>query len=639
MITHYPVQVCLPDHAEAAAVATRHPLSHDTCIVVLVADGHESCSDNPSQNRPTAPPSASHSASCCYSCGSHPRKLPEALERSVREHLFSLPDPFVQPACLALVAALPRLPSGKVDRLRISQLSAWHDILSHAALTTETADAPRWLSPHPPTSPQPSRMHSTRDSRMGLQEGLLPQRTPVGSSGVNRSNTKQQSFLPHVKLGAAEVPVSKGSEVSELSIMRTCMSVLAGTGVASALEPTTNLFEAGVNSIQVAAIASLLGCRAATVFLNPSPRALKRALSPSAAEAPQQSGASPSLLSTNDGASYIRCFATENNSTDVERRDVKIGGSNPKARAQAIAEKQAQSAASDDKTRSTCLQNQDPCAALEGSGDDAQYIYHVHQCVYTCADHVEATDVRVSSSRGFQSLHRIDRRNLPASQLPDSTQVKQTSKAASPDAPAAVPQHAQLHNVRNGPLSEGKIVLDTMKACVDAPLTLIQPLPPHSSSREQVGCKDVSESPQPAPLTAAQGSTEDGSVQWLLACSHACDIACILMHSQMHEKNTPTRPTQLSTTSGYQPEDGHESDQIRSGLAASKWRSGRIWTATVGSSPDAGLQVTACVKHVVVACIKGHLEVLKLHSGERLACIDTGGQLRRCLTAYHDLFS
>jgi hypothetical protein len=184
------VQESIPAHLQAAAVAVKHPDTHDTCIVVLVAASHY----EPRQH--------ALSTTSSLGVGSAPdasgalQKLPEASERAIRAHLAAFPDQYVQPAALAHVPQLPRLPSGKIDRMAISQLPGWQRLLS-------------WRCDRKP------------DANRNPNAGVTPP------------------------------PASTAAQHSELSIMQACMSVLAGSHAAENLEPTTNLLEAGVNSIQV----------------------------------------------------------------------------------------------------------------------------------------------------------------------------------------------------------------------------------------------------------------------------------------------------------------------------------------------------------------------------------------------------
>jgi hypothetical protein len=178
------VQESIPGHLQAAAVAVKHPETHDSCIVVLVAASH----DEPRQHAlsTTSPLGVGNAPDASGAL----QKLSEASECAIRAHLAAFPDQYVQPAALAHVPQLPRLPSGKIDRMAISQLPGWQRLLSR------------------------------------------------------RCDRKPDA-------GVTPPPALTAAQHSELSIMQACMSVLAGSQAAENLEPTTNLLEAGVNSIQV----------------------------------------------------------------------------------------------------------------------------------------------------------------------------------------------------------------------------------------------------------------------------------------------------------------------------------------------------------------------------------------------------
>jgi hypothetical protein len=110
--------------------------------------------------------------------------------------------------------------------------------------------------------------------------------------------------------------------------------------------------------------------------------------------------------------------------------------------------------------------------------------------------------------------------------------------------------------------------LTTMEACVDAPLIALE-----------YSCADL-----------ASRCITHTPHSWVVACSHGGDVAC------MH---------------------------VRVGV--------RCWTTTLGSSPDAGGQVTSNGRCVAIALLDGRVQLLQLCDGVLVSSYDTGGQLRRCV--------
>ena len=116
------------------------------------------------------------------------------------------------------------------------------------------------------------------------------------------------------------------------------------------------------------------------------------------------------------------------------------------------------------------------------------------------------------------------------------------------------------------PPRRGDQTLAQMCACVDAPLAILE---------YTCGGK-------PSCSCALQ--------TYVLACSHAGDVACI----------------------------GVE-------------HGARAWTAQLPSSPDAGGQMSACGCAFAVAVLDGRVCLLRLSDGAWTCTVDTGGQLRRCV--------
>jgi hypothetical protein len=178
-----------------------------------------------------------------------------------------------------------------------------------------------------------------------------------------------------------------------------------------------------------------------------------------------------------------------------------------------------------------------------------------------------------------------------------------------------------------------------MNACIDAPLTLIQEVWPeaggsggagHTATSVHAHSRGTAASSDRLPIS---GYPHDKRAAWLLVCSHACDVACILLLSSCATFASPHDGAMHSHDESCMRQDGGGHGVSATGVSASARWSQRLWTATVGGSPDAGLQVTACATCVAVACMNGCLELLRLRSGERLASVDASGQLRRCCSS------
>ena len=532
------VQQCFSGQMEAAAVALQHPRAHDTCIAVLLADAQRPCNLHASLG-------ATKSQSISL------QRLSGASERDIRVHLSSFSPHLVQPAALAQTASLPRLPSGKYDRLAISQLQEWQHML-------------------------------------------------CGSES-------------NPNLNSAEVPrPPSGHRHSELSIMHACTSVLAGTRADLALEPTTNLLEAGVNSIQVAALAAMLGCDANTVFLHRTPRALARALSGGSCS--HHDAESSVSLRNGAAAAWQR-----EPKTHTETSSMQSEASLPHRKLKEAAVRMHATEGSVPAGTDVAVAEVQGCGkAVEFESSHAEY----------GGRGADSAKVLVSDSRGEHAVHWISRHHLPAGRVSVGTPAPLVGKTQQE-------QQQQQYMKPRGDSQHGTVVLGTMNACIDAPLTCIRLL---ESPR---GC-GVNNSPDGTCTEGAPSEMMHGGTQWLLVCSHACDVACILLHAALdpgpvrssvahaHEEAqcVQRRASEVCDVGGSNSNSNLNSNLNYHGLPYES-STQSLWTATVGSSPDAGLQVTACGRCAAVACISGVLELLRLKTGERLACVDTCGQLRR----------
>ena len=518
--------------------ALQHPHTLDTCIAVLVADAQR--------------PNLHASSSATFSPTASLHSLSAASERAIRAHLSVSPEQHVQPAALAQAAALPRLPSGKYDRLSISQLEYWRHVLC--------------------------------------------------GRGVNDSE-----HLPDVNLRSGSMPPPPTeARHSELSVMHACMNVLAGSPAAIALEPTTNLLEAGVNSIQVAALAALLCCEAGTVFLHPTPRGLQRALSAAAQREDEHSApVSDGVGSISQSKVSVMPAATEEGG-DMQAAEAAASSAVPVGRA---------------------------VGSAQGCSEAVQF--DSYQREYGCRGR-DSVRVLVSDTRGEQAVHWMSRHHLPvgsgsvgSSESPGADAQQQQQQRQQ--------QQQQQHRFRwHEDQQNDCIILDKMNACVDAPLTCIQQVDLPAVS----GNHNLHSGAGTATTHSCDNSTAydklragaDDIPQWLLVCSHACDIACILLHTSLDlatsnvHSHKGTNSMQLAAARKL---TSTAEGAVAVGSVLPRRTTRRLWTATVGSSPDAGLQVTACGRCAAVACIRGDLELLRLRSGERLACVDTSGHLRR----------
>jgi hypothetical protein len=582
------MQDCLPQGYQVGAAAMQHPGTAQTCIVVAFeANGRPDAGAVPCERTSLrGPPHASVGGTMSFEW-----RRPEAdLERSIRACIQARSSTLAQPAALVQLPALPRLASGKIDRRGLASVPAWCHVLS------------------------------------------------TGQSGGSGRDTVGSSNLP-------DVPAT-----SECLVMLAAAQALAGSGVETFLEPNTNVLEAGANSMQIAALAALVGCDPGMVYQFPTPRSLtkavqrarhsdshgqghnltreqadSRALAPALEAFPVHPDSSagagnvgrlvrsaaclnasqtplelPLHRREHQGKPMIshRLGALQSNTSNRSGQEV------VQAQVQALAEASVEEISGACKDALTARKTASPHASAEIEHaqrmPDQQTWAAEPPVLSSRRARGHTVPVLVTDSRGERAHLHADPQHLP---LWEPSGQGECSN--SPQASTAVAE---------------------MKACVDAPLTLLQPgqLPGSGAVGELPGCgaaggargagrggemlsvPDRYALPTACPKKTCVLST----VQWLLVCSHAGDVGCFLLHF--------SSPRELSP----------QSICANLGSKLSAWR---LWTSMVSSSPDAGLQVTESCQFVVVACLRGHLQLLRLQTGEPTATVDTCGQLRRSL--------
>lgn len=472
----------------AAAVPSAQALQHLVAFVVPAAS---------QQNAQHHGPAAGHRALTA---------LAEPLQHELRQVLVSaMPALAHMPTQWLASPELPLLASGKVDRSRLAALA--HQLF-------ETGD---------------SMLHAVPDR---------PAATTAAAEAVHASHQevtakrRRADSSPNPGDGAAQ----RRAAPSESGVMEVLLEVLQPLLQQRALpiEPTDSVLDLGASSLQVAAIAALLGTTPAQVQAAPSCRQLAAALAENAHVASWVPAGSPHMHLRGQGPSprQRQCWPPTLLPTE--------GAVQGSAEMRTIAE----------------LANSSPQPKCEP-------LAPTHAAVRSSAAPLFCTEpaqLQMSDSRNEGLTTWVEQEHMPGSAQP-LWAAAEVSKAALPA--ATILPHAA--SVGSGGRQAPR-VLATMQACVDAPLTVLL-----YSCTGSGGC------------TCAPR-------EWLLACSHAGEVACI--------------------------------------CAAT---SARAWTALVPSSPDAGGQVTACGRAFVVAAMDGFLYALSLRDGAQLCHVDTGGQLRRCV--------
>lgn len=498
-------------------------------------------------------------------------RLPPETESEIRQALASRANGMPQPAAILLAHHLPRLPSGKPDRSAAKNLQVWTDVLSGSGKSESTR-----ATGGPPSFEKPD------------QTGPLTQ--------WKRARTDTRSSPPpgspaSVLLEHAVSRTSGLAPVSEAVVLRACAEALHGTAMMASLEPSTSLLEIGATSLHIYAIASLLGCTTELIYQHSSPRSLSRALSSRHRSSVARSSGQHHHVSSSAHPQGQPMAPLDNqpgvhSTQDVEhhgppKRQDTLRAVSSRAESMQPMLQQPQQAG-----RKSHLENQHGSHTLQGEVSHSSQDPQCH-----CA--AKTVEVVISDSRGESSCLMMSPADLPCYPWQD--------------------QHC------DGASSTDSSIVAKLVACVDAPVALIQCCSPEAVLPH---CAPSAAPRQPPTLDAhRQGMLTSRPGQhaccleltcsWLLACSHAGDVACIAIR----------------------PNDGTSQCQETAQACSTvpqKLRFQRAWTSQVPSSPDAGLQVTGCGRAVAVACLDGELLFLRLRDGQPLGQIRTGGQMRRC---------
>ena len=411
-----------------------------------------------------------------------------------------------------LVASLPRLATGKVDRAALVQdADQEHSAGSQASMHSADMLPSIWHEP----AAAASAAHAAT-ARAAAHDASTSSGGGDGAAAGAQHTTQRQKAVNESTVMAVFVEVLH-------SLLQQC---------ALALEPADNIVDLGASSLQVAAIAALLDTTPAQVRAAPSCRQLVKALNASAHTSAQQAQGSiahPAMPQRNV----------------LQQRPALQHSAN-------VLHSQAEDSClqADTKVHACGQRRQSSTGSPSAAAPSAQNAF--------CSERVR---LRVTDSRGEVLTAHVGTASLPGGHASKGNvhSAGQGGKHA-----VSVPSKRQACD---GSAATQPHVLATLHACVDAPLTALQ----YECERSSIAqCSCVART-------------------WLLASSHAGDVACI------------------SVDTGQ-----------------------RAWTAWVPSSPDAGGQVTPCGTAFVVAAMDGCLYALSVADGSRLCQAGTGGQLRRC---------
>jgi hypothetical protein len=315
---------------------------------------------------------------------------------------------------------------------------------------------------------------------------------------------------------------------SEAGVTQACISVLLPLLQARGrpLEPSDDLLALGATSMHAAAIAALLDTQPEQVYRYPTCRALARA-----------------LQASRTAGSYVAAV----NAEEAARKKVQ------------------RTQCTQRSTTLTADRHEPPWPA--GGQAQLSSLPQV-QCAQPPPCRAERALLRASDSRG-ESLAAV----VAWSDLPRTSARQRT--------PAQYPIQARLPRAADGAaqpsgagMAEGEVsVVVRMDACVDAPVTVLEYSCHHHKSGRRPARRECSCAPR----------------VFVLACSHAGDVACVDAHSEA-----------------------------------------RSWVARVAGAPDVGGQVDASGTSFAVATHDGGIRVLRLADGALMCSVHSGGQLRRC---------
>jgi hypothetical protein len=509
---------------------------------------------------------------------------PLLLEARLREALLQAAGPqsdatssLPQPRLFGVLPLLPQTPAGKVDRLAVAQvcLALLASVNPHAA----AADTVVTHSCHVSSG----AVSRTID---GIMEAA------ARASSTEETDCKQAPLEPRLTVSAAISASAVASEVvsgaacSEVAVMHVCAHVLHSClqGGPCTLEPCTNLMALGATSLDIAAIAMMLGTQPPIVYTASTPRRLARALQVATAgdsrgcvwSAVDQSKqvAQRLPLAIYDGSAVKRARTGSPEAADPLMRQ----GQPPARTSHGGACKDAGEVASLkwrrdeahegmhlDKTRVALLRCKDRASLAAAA--HPRHRTRAPPPRLAAAAGASCGGVAVvlcaTDSRG-ESLTAFVSSKLEPVLLPP---VHREPTSADP---VDMPLLTKFPPPDRNPGSHPTRRLAQLAACVDAAVTLME-------YRCQRACTC------PARV-------------WVVACSHAGDVACVDMCT-----------------------------------------GGRAWTTQLQSSPSGGAQVTVCGQGAAVALLDGRVALLRLCDGAALCAVATGGQLRRCCISTAEL--
>ena len=504
-------------------------------------------------------------------------RLPQAVEGNIRRLLSQKSPGVPPPAAILLSNQLPSLPSGKPDRAAAAQLGIWESVLSGC-------------------QGRHREEQHRRSSHVGANEPEIPecvepsdrkrQRTRTGQGTAAGEDSPSSRSEDDTEGHGIEEP-DQGAPVSEARVMCACAEALQGTAMLASLEPNVSLLEIGATSLHILVVASLLRCSMELIYEHPFPRALAHALSlQSTPRAAQQSS---------------RRHRSRPHALDPPPRHVSSGRPSRNGSGEGMCEMHDAGGGA-----AGTIADALPSEELRGHQGRVQPASIDHRRQRGLGQ--EGVEVR-QGSMGFKGnsstpvrVHVSDSRGQSACLLMR---------------PGDLPHHPlQEHRGSHSSAAccDGSIIAE-MKACVDAPVTLLQYADPQDLQRQHTASQHFEPAPRQYTGSGSPFPKDSGSTcclgthqSWLLACSHGGDIACVSIHARDSSEPQPSQEAPLAPK-------------------AFCYR--RVWTAEVSSSPDAGLQVTGCGRAVAVACLSGNVHVLRLRDGQPVGCLRTGGQLRR----------
>lgn len=467
-VVHPKRTMCMQAHpgisGTCAALATGvSALSALVLLVVMQAASDADREDAPLHPEPPVPrgtrqhAAASRPSSDDQDFAAAARALPPEIERELRS-MLSAHKGQPQPSLMVCTHDLPTTRTGKLDRRRAAEMCR-QVVLERAPGVGRSA------------SPLQGTHRSDDAPRAPRQVALRADPHTAASNGVAREPAEPPQgsvFERHHSPPLRQEPTSKrqrAARVMERDVLHACAQVLRAAlqHAQAALEPCTDVLALGATSMHVAAIAALLGAQPEWVYRGVTPRGIAKELNSSTMHPPSRASATRSGHSATSSAHHEQHAERSPGDGAMGARALEGVQLGP------LSTQPGDVEASLHDARSGAVGKMTPpphCAARQSARQTSP-----------CHCSGSVLQLTASDSRG------------------------EALRVAVP--PCAAPQPPSEWSRGGAALPRQAATLTNMRACVDAPITVLEYL-----------------------CSCAEDGCERGGC-WALACSHAGDVACV----------------------------------------------------------------------------------------------------------------